>query len=102
MGMSKSYLSYDDCRDALERALQSKKGIRLEFTKKSQAFRFVSRACHFRVMDRKESLRLYDENHDMYGRSPYDKLIITRPSETIVEITPIFLDLDSIALSEIE
>jgi hypothetical protein len=93
MGMSKSYLGYNDCREALERALNSRKGIRLTYPNKGQAFRFVGRCNAFRVKDREESLKLYDENNVMWGRSPYDVLVICRAAN-IVEIRPAHLDLD--------
>jgi len=94
MPYSKSYLAYPDIKEALERALLGK-GIRLYFKDHRAATRFAARANSYRLLDRKESLKLYPEGDTMFGRSPYDVLNIAR-KENIVTIEPIVLDLTSI------
>lgn len=91
MGFSTSFLSYPDCKEALDRALASKKGIRLVFKTHAAAHRFVARSCAFRVLDRKENAKLHHEGATLHGRSVYDVLRICR-KDTEVEIIPIVLD----------
>jgi hypothetical protein len=91
MPRSTSYLAYLDCKEVLDRALLSTKGIRMEFKTEKSAVYFVSRCNSFRVLDRKENIYLYPEGHTMCGKSHYDKLRISRRT-SVVEITPIVLD----------
>lgn len=94
MTVSRSILSYPDCREAFERASKSAKGIRLSFQTKGEARRFAQRCHIFRVLDRKDSEKLYMPDHSMHGHSPYDPLIVLW-REKVVEISRWSLD-DSI------
>jgi hypothetical protein len=90
MTFSTSLLAYADCKQVLDQALQSKRGIRLEFKNVKNARYFVARCNAFRVLDRKENIKLYPETHTMCGKSAYDVLRISA-RENIIEIAPIAL-----------
>ena len=94
MPNSTSYLAYPDVKEAFDRAVLGK-GIKLSFKDYRAAVRFVARCNSYRVLDRKENLKLFNEGELMYGRSPYDILKVVR-EENYVLIYPITLDLDSI------
>src|SRR3974390_1074350 len=94
MPNSSSYLAYPDVKDAFQRALQGR-GIKLAFKDERAATRWVFRANSYRVLDRKENKKLYDEFHSMHGRSPYDTLKIWRDGKNVI-LEPIVLDLSSI------
>lgn len=91
MTASQSILSYPDCKEALERALKSTKGIRLTFKTVKEARRFALRVHTFRVLDRRDSEKIYMPDHSMYGHSPYDPLVVSL-RENVVEIGPWILD----------
>lgn len=73
--------SIDDCRDALDRALRTERGIRLRFAEKRDAYRFRWRLNKYRAADRHASRGLYPEGHEMHNRSVYDRLVFKVPPE---------------------
>lgn len=68
--------AFAECTDVLERALHSERGIKIEFLDTAAAVRFRARCNKYRVQLRKESKVVYSSDHPMYGRSPYDSLIL--------------------------
>lgn len=88
-----SILAYPDVKSAFERALVTERGIKVSFTTHAQAVRFVGRCNSFRVLDRKENIKIYHEltTHQLYGRSVFDHLRISI-KENDVFIVPIKLD----------
>lgn len=88
MTLSGSIRAYDDCRVALDRALQSEHGALVgPFPSVRAAKNFIFRACYFRRLARDENKKLYDEHHSMWGCSVYDNLVL-RLKDTTVVITP--------------
>lgn len=93
MNNPSSFLAYPDVKSAFERAIATERGIKVSFTTHAQAVRFVGRCNSFRVLDRKENLKIYAEltTHHLYGRSVFDHLKISiRGNDVFVE--PIRLD----------
>jgi hypothetical protein len=87
-----SLLAYPEVRDALDRALQSERGIRVNFRTLNAAKQFIGRAYSFRMLDRIENAKIYpDQTHTLHGRSMYDVLRL-RIRDISVEIVPVKLD----------
>jgi hypothetical protein len=93
MNNSVSYLAYPDVKSAFDRVLMTTRGVRVKFSKHGEAVRFASRCNYFRVLDRKENLKIYKdmETHSLFGRSVYDALRISIRGDE-VHIVPIALD----------
>ena len=88
MPNSTSLLAYPEVKEALETALNSERGIKLTFKDAKSAFHFTGRANSFRMLDRKENLKVYPEPaQTLHGRSVYDVLVI-KQSENEVTIVP--------------
>lgn len=75
MSLSRSPLWYGDCYEAMERALEDTKGVRLRVDTEGDANFLRMRLNQARVINREENLRTYAPDHPMYGRSAYDRLI---------------------------
>lgn len=75
MSYNTSITSYLDIRAALDRALESEKGVRLRFTDEKAAITFKGRWHTLRYLDRKENKKIYPEDHPLWGRSVYDVLM---------------------------
>lgn len=84
MSYNSSITSYVDIRGCADRALESEKGVRLEFKDEKTAMTFKGRFHSFRYLDRKENRKIYHEGDPMYGRSAYDPLMVKTESPTIV------------------
>lgn len=69
-------LSYGDAYDALDRAKDDAKGIRLRFDDYSAAATFRSRVHYARAVDRRDNAQIYDESDPLFGRSAYDPLVV--------------------------
>ena len=92
MSNPSSLLAYPEIRDALDRALQSERGIRVKFRTDVAATQFVGRAYSFRMLDRAENAKIYpDQTHTLHGRSMYDVFRLKRVGNA-VEIVPVKLD----------
>lgn len=76
MTLSTSYLSYEDCRDAMNQALDDDKGIRIKVGDIDAATFFRMRLHQARKLDREKNKSVYDRDHPMHGVSEYDRLII--------------------------
>jgi hypothetical protein len=77
MSLSNSRLSYSDCFDLLDRALDEPRGIRAEVPSMNAAVYLRMRIHHARTIDRAENKVTYpDPDHPHHGRSPYDVLVI--------------------------
>lgn len=86
MAYNVSITSYPDIRSALDRALESAKGVRLKFPDQKAAMTFRGRVHSLRFLDRKENKKIYAEDHPMYGRSVYDPLMVKTEDATTVAI----------------
>lgn len=83
MGTSKSPLSFGDCQGALERALESERGIQITFAYPGEAVRFQARCNMFRVRDRRQNKESYPEDHPLHNHSIYDGLSIRHSKGTL-------------------
>ncbi len=77
-------LSYGDAYDALDRAKDDPKGIRVKFEDFAGAATFRSRLHYARQVDRKDNLQIYEEDqgNPLYGRSVYDTLVVRIKPDT--------------------
>lgn len=71
-----SYLSAEDVRRALDRALESPRGITVTRTTPSLALSFVARANTLRRKDKAENFETYPEGHSLKHASAWDVLRI--------------------------
>lgn len=78
MPTSTSRLSYSDCFDYFDRALEDPIGIAIGFEYSGDAMQFRLRMNAARALDREENALTYSENpeHPLFGRSQYDPLIL--------------------------
>jgi hypothetical protein len=77
MALSNSILSYQDCREFLEKALDATNGSRVPFRNERSAQYFQMRCNQFRSLDRKDNLAIHDPGTLMHGKSTYDELTLT-------------------------
>ena len=75
--MSNSRLSYGDCFEIMDAALEEKRGKRIPFDNYGQVVHFRLRMHHARAIDRADNKLIFDDpSHPMHGRSLYDKLVM--------------------------
>lgn len=79
MPPSKSLISYADVQEALDRALASERGVIAKFMTRGAAVQFRHRCYSLRKILREKSAEVYQPGDPMYGRTPYDELIIQTP-----------------------
>lgn len=79
MGYSKAVNAFEDIEAAFERALQAPKGIRIACRSRGEAVVLRSRFNYYRKLDRKRNESIYEPDHPMHGRSPYDRLVLRIP-----------------------
>ena len=75
-------LSYGDAYDALDRAKDDAKGIRLRFDDKASAETFRARVHNARRVDREDNLTIYTQEDPLWGRSVYDPFIVRIKQDT--------------------
>lgn len=92
MGSSKSLFAYEDIRQALDKALEAKKGIKIIFETNGQAFGARHRFNQFRSMDRRENARIYPEDHKMHNRTQYDVLRLRLPKKGAPDDNVLFIE----------
>ena len=77
MSLSNSRLSYTDCFDLLDQALEQSRGLRIEVPDINAANYLRMRIHHARQIDRNENKITYaDPDAPLHGRSPYDILVV--------------------------
>jgi hypothetical protein len=100
MSLSNSRLSYVDCFDLLNRALDEPRGIRVEVPSLDAAIYLRMRIHHARQIDRNENRSIYpDPGHYLHGRSIYDIFVIR------VESGPpawLYLDKQKVEIGRVE
>ncbi len=104
MPTSTSRLSYNDCFDYFDQALQDPVGLAVGFEFSGDARQFRLRMNAARALDREENAATYADNtaHPLYGRSQYDELqlklrqangrtyiVIERNSVKVLEVIPL-------------
>ena len=76
MATSTSPLAYDDCFEALDRALKSERGIRITCADSDSAYHLRNRLNYARRADRKANADIYERGDPMHGTSQYDSLVV--------------------------
>lgn len=71
-----SRLAYIDCYKILDAALEDKLGVRVRTSNEAQAQILRSRLHYARRLIRDENLAVYNPGDPLFGRSPYDVLVI--------------------------
>src|SRR5262245_66125607 len=117
MTASTSRLAYSDCFDLMDRAMDSRVGIRVPMRRKDSiidnrgaAWQLRTRLHSARRIDRKDNTHIYEQGHPLYGRSRYDELCVRIYEENgtpyvylekrliqeyqIEELSPSFIDAD--------
>lgn len=75
-------MSYIDCFEVWDRALEDPKGIRVPFETREAAKHFQMRMHNARAVDRRENRSIYEKGHQMHGQSTYDPYqVIIREGE---------------------
>lgn len=74
MVTSTSRLAYSDCFDLMDKAIADPKGIKIKFAAGEDAWHFRIRLHTARKIDRNDNREIYDQGHQMHGRSVYDQL----------------------------
>jgi len=74
MTLSNSRLSYTDCFEVFDRALEDPLGIRIPCQSLDIATHYRMRMHQARAIDRADNARTYEPGHPMHARSPYDEL----------------------------
>jgi hypothetical protein len=70
-------MSYTDCYDIFEKAMEDPAGIRIPFDTEAAAKHYRMRMHNARAVDRRENIQTYDKGHPMHGQSSYDILTLT-------------------------
>lgn len=74
MTASNSRLSYTDCFELLDKALEEEEGIRIRVKDFGDARNLQMRIHKARVIERGENAATYPEGAPLHGRSVYDEL----------------------------
>lgn len=74
-----SYLAYNDCQEAFNKALTAERGVRMKFASPAEAIRFRLRMNDFRQKDREVSKQFQPADSPLYGTSQYDTLVLSIP-----------------------
>lgn len=85
MALSKNIIEYEDCREQLDRALASEKGIRITVRDKGAAIHLRQRLYKLRQLEKIRSTELFDIGDERRSTTPYDNLVIT-VNDNAVEI----------------
>jgi hypothetical protein len=81
--MERSHLAYEDVKAALERAMESPRGVLIRFATKGKATNFVARANYYRRQDRKENFKTFPEGHPFKFASAWDILRVVADGEVV-------------------
>lgn len=84
MSAAKSIHAHGDCREALDAALVSERGIRIRLESHGKAVSFRQRAYSLRSSDRRQAASMYDPGHPAYGTSVYDVLYIEIEGDAVL------------------
>lgn len=76
MTVSNSLLSYQDCFELLDRAIEDKVGARYQVRDHDAAINLRSRIHYARKLDRNKNAQIFDAGHPMHGCSQYDALTV--------------------------
>lgn len=77
MPLPKSLQSYQDCLDAMDKAMADPMGVRVKVEDFNKGHRLRMRMHQARNLDRQSNAKIYEEGHAMHGASVYDPLVVT-------------------------
>ncbi len=76
MSLPTSLLAYIDCTELLDKALEDPRGIRYQLATYDEAWQMQTRIHYCRRLHRDENKAIYDEGHQLHGRSLYDPIVV--------------------------
>lgn len=77
MTLSHSLLSYQDCLEAMDRAMDDPQGGRVRFSTQNAALTFRARCHQARMITRQKNKKIYeDPTHPQHGACIYDELVL--------------------------
>ena len=82
MALSESMAAYEDCYEIYERAANDPKGVRVFTGDEKAAGILQMRMNQARVLQRRESMRIYDRTNPAYGKSEFDKFRNAKREDT--------------------
>ena len=100
MTISQSHMSYSDCYDAMNRALDDSQGVRIEVGTENEAIFFRMRCHKARAIDRRRNAEAYASDHPMHNASLYDPLVLRIRQNS--GRTWIYIEQQGLHLGEIE
>ena len=77
MALSEATAAYSDCYDLFEKAQNDGKGVRIHLPNRPEAHMLRMRLNQARVLERRESMRIYDRIDPRYGKSENDQFRVT-------------------------
>ena len=77
MALSEATAAYSDCYDLFEKAQNDGKGVRIHLPNRPEAHMLRMRLNQARVLERRESMRIYDRIDPRYGKSENDRFRVT-------------------------
>lgn len=83
MALSKSITEYEDCREHLDRALVSTKGIRITTPAPGVAIHLRQRLYKLRQLEKVRSTEIYEIGDERRNKTPYDNLSITVSADAV-------------------
>jgi len=110
LALTDAIAAYEDCDKLFDQALAKPKGIRVclgagEDAKKAAHY-LRMRMNHYRQLQRRESMKVYDRTDPRYGKSLYDKLYVRlaedEASEWWLYIDPAGQEALIVAIEDIE
>jgi len=102
MSISKSPQAYNDCYEAMDRAVASKFGIRMLMPNPDKAYYFRMRCHNARAITRRQNTKVYDEVHPMYNASPHDCLQLRIEYDRTAGKTYLYFDKNEVLPGPIE
>jgi len=81
--MPESFESLIDCREYMDKALESPKGLKLTCTSAGMAKHQQVRFHRARRLDRQASLKIFEPSDPQYGKSVYDGLAFCRQGKEL-------------------
>jgi len=82
MTLPNSFLSYGDCEEFFNKALEDSHGARVCMGAENDAMHFRFRCNQFRSLDRERNLELYPVGNKMHGASLFDEIYLTLREDT--------------------
>lgn len=92
MSWNTSLLAFDDAREALDRAVASDKGIKINCASHGLAVSLRSRFNYYRKQDRAANRKTYGPEHPKHNTSVYDTLVLRIPHKTESDANVLYIE----------